>query len=236
MLKQGRASKKTKKCPRCEKVLDRVLNFKERYNRTSSYCNECAKGYASEKHLEKMKSRIGIPRKRRELLVVTPEVLFSKTDGNGDPEACWNWLMAKNGKGYGRTCSNGKSHYTHRLSWELINGEIKDGLFVLHRCDNPSCINPSHLFLGTQKQNLEDMHAKGRNAQPTGFRHGSKTKPEKIARGERISNSKLKEDQVIEIRQLKESSGISNRAIAKLYNVTPPTIRGIVNGTAWIHI
>jgi hypothetical protein len=75
---------------------------------------------------------------------------------------CWEWLATKNNKGYGRIQVNGKSRLAHRISYGLKNGEIPRGLEVLHKCDNPLCVNPKHLFLGTHKDNLQDMAKKGR--------------------------------------------------------------------------
>ncbi len=81
---------------------------------------------------------------------------------------CWLWVGAYHKTGYGLISSDAderkrrKNILTHRAVWTVVNGDIPDGLFVLHRCDNPPCVNPSHLFLGTQRDNIADMHAKGR--------------------------------------------------------------------------
>lgn len=77
-------------------------------------------------------------------------------------EECWEWQGPTN-HGYGYIRIDGPKRYMHRFSWELHNGEITDGLFVLHKCDNPSCVNPDHLFLGTQRDNVYDCIAKGRH-------------------------------------------------------------------------
>jgi HNH endonuclease len=79
------------------------------------------------------------------------------------PDACWEWQRQRNWGGYGRlTLPNQRKILAHRLAWELEFGPIPDGLWVLHRCDNPPCCNPAHLFLGTTLDNTRDMDAKGR--------------------------------------------------------------------------
>ena len=80
-------------------------------------------------------------------------------DGNG----CWVWKRNKNKHGYGMVSNKEMgTNYAHRLSYEYHNGLIKDGMYCLHTCDNPACINPEHLFLGTQADNMRDMVVKGR--------------------------------------------------------------------------
>jgi hypothetical protein len=79
--------------------------------------------------------------------------------GVGD---CWEWLRYTNVDGYGRLRWNEKYIGAHRVAWEKANGPIPGGMHVLHRCDNPPCVNPSHLFLGTNKDNMDDRDSKGR--------------------------------------------------------------------------
>ena len=98
---------------------------------------------------------------------------WEKVDRQG-PHACWEWLAYRNAGGYGQLTVHGRSCHAHRVAWELTHGPILRGahnhdICVLHTCDNPGCVNPAHLFLGSQAVNVEDMNAKGRNG------HAAKT-------------------------------------------------------------
>jgi hypothetical protein len=79
------------------------------------------------------------------------------------PSDCWEWTGCRTALGYGRFGIGKRVVKAHRRAWELVNGAIPDGLWVLHKCDNPPCVNPSHLWLGTDAENQHDMSAKGRN-------------------------------------------------------------------------
>ena len=81
----------------------------------------------------------------------------------GDPNDCWEWEASSGYNGYGQYRHNGKMTGAHRVAWNLTHGTIPDGLQVLHHCDNPSCVNPAHLWLGTQRDNIHDMIRKGRH-------------------------------------------------------------------------
>lgn len=89
-------------------------------------------------------------------------------------EGCWNWTAAKSTHGYGRIILNRKLENAHRVSYELLVGAIPEGGHLLHSCDNRRCVNPAHLTVGTHKQNMEDMSAKGRQWQQkkTHCKHG----------------------------------------------------------------
>lgn len=100
-------------------------------------------------------------------------------------ETCWLWTAGATTKGYGYFCPTRPNKvYAHRYSWELVNGAIPTGLLVCHTCDNPPCVNPSHLFLGTVRDNAIDMSLKGRatkhNSSKTHCKHGHSLAPENI--------------------------------------------------------
>ncbi len=134
---------------------------------------------------------------------------------------CWWWRGSKTEGGYGRLIVDGTIKLAHRISYEVFNGEIAKGLHVLHKCDNPSCINPIHLFTGTHADNMADRARKGRNAvQATG--KGSK-------------KSSLKESDITAIVHL-SNNGVSQEKLSKLYMVTRPTISAILNGKTWCHV
>lgn len=98
----------------------------------------------------------------RSVMGTTLERFSAKTTYNKET-GCLEWNGSLNNSGYGNFWLEGTSDKAHRVSWTLTNGEIPEGLFVLHKCDNPKCVNTDHLFLGTAKDNALDRKAKGRN-------------------------------------------------------------------------
>lgn len=90
---------------------------------------------------------------------------WPKVDKRG-PDECWPWLASVTSNGYGKILVNGRLEPAPRVSFVLAHGEIPAGLWVLHRCDNPPCVNPAHLFVGTRSDNVRDMYAKGRDRSP----------------------------------------------------------------------
>lgn len=127
------------------------------------------------------------------------------------PNGCWVWTGNTNKKGYGLLSVGGRNRSCHRLVYAEQHGKIPDGLCVLHRCDNPPCINPDHLFLGTNAENNQDKIDKGR-----------------MPLGEKVGSHKLSADQVAAIRR-DFRPGLS-AVMAAQYGVIPATILSIVNG------
>jgi len=132
------------------------------------------------------------------------------------PTGCWLWTGTVHGKGYGHFKLSNKVAKAHRVAWELYIGDIPAGLMVLHGCDVTACVNPEHLFLGTNDDNLKDRQAKGRQA-----------------RGEKTWTAKLDASQVIEIRQ---STMMSRLELSIQYGVSKSTINSILNGETWRHL
>lgn len=133
---------------------------------------------------------------------------------------CWLWMAADNGVGYGVFASvPPRMAYAHRFAWELATGPIPDGMEVCHRCDQPSCVNPEHLFLGTHAENMADRDRKGRT------RGGE-------AAGERNPNAKLRLSDVVSIRG-RHAAGETCRGLAVEFGVTEGAIRLAVKGLTW---
>lgn len=145
---------------------------------------------------------------------------------NIDPVSkCWIWQKHIDLRGYGKITFEHKSCYAHRISYYLHNGYFPNELLVCHRCDNTSCVNPNHLFLGTTADNTHDMIKKGRSKFPMkGFNRGV-TNP----------HAKLHDEQVKEIK-IKLKNGFTCIEIAKLYNVSRLTISNIKRNSTWKHI
>lgn len=131
------------------------------------------------------------------------------------PNGCWEWTASLNQRsGYGQFRLRGSMVHAHRVSWELYRSPINIGLHVLHRCDNRRCVNPEHLFLGTNDDNMADMVAKGRQAK--GVRHGS---------------AKLTPSQVAEIRGL--AGTMFQHDIAAQFGISKQQVGHIVRGEQW---
>ena len=147
---------------------------------------------------------------------------WSKVDKSYGPDACWIWTACKQSGGYGRFGLNGKTVQAHRYSYAAAHGWPAADRHVCHACDNPSCVNPAHLFLGTDADNLADMRRKGRASPP----------PKNDLRGERHGMARLTAEQVLEIRRRSETC----RALAPIYGVSYATIASVKRGDSWGHL
>lgn len=134
------------------------------------------------------------------------------------PNDCWEWQgpKHKNGYGFDRDRRHFGQYYPHRVAYIFANGPVPDGLHVLHRCDNPLCCNPAHLFAGTNDDNIADKVAKQR--QPRGETHGV---------------AKLSSEQVAEIRQRYAQGDIFMRELAEQYGVSRGTISSVIRRVNW---
>lgn len=151
------------------------------------------------------------------------------------PSGCWLWKGHRRPEGYGVIKVDGKALPAHRVSWSIHKKEDPGLLCVLHKCDNPPCVNPEHLFLGTRLVNNQDMDQKGRRKSASGALHGSKTMPERVARGERNGRARLSVPDVEEIRR-RAANGETVASLAREKQVSEGAVRGIVKGRRWQHI
>ena len=130
--------------------------------------------------------------------------------------SCWLWRGGTNGVGYGMILKGRSKVLAHRVSWEMEHGSLDPKARVLHRCDNPACVRPDHLFLGTMKDNMQDMLKKGRNKF---LAH----------KGEANGQSKLSDLEVRELRE-KAAADISQNVLAKEYEISQSSVAGLVLG------
>ena len=144
---------------------------------------------------------------------------------------CWLWTDApKRRSGYGRLLVAGRVLPAHRIAWRLHRGPIPEGLGVLHRCDTPLCVNPSHLFLGTNADNTHDAQAKGRLA--AGDRHLWRRQPERHPMRVRPELKKLREEEVRVMRGLR-GEGATYAEIAEHFGANVRTVTAAVRGISW---
>jgi len=137
---------------------------------------------------------------------------------------CWEWQGKLGPFGYGGFSIGGKTTTAHRAGWRLFKGDVPKNIEVCHKCDNPKCVNPDHMFLGTHEENMKDAWQKERFAN------------RRILRGEGIGTSKLTDYDVLEIRRLRSGEGKTMEEIAIMFDVTKGTIWKVISGRSWRHI
>ena len=160
-------------------------------------------------------------------MVVTPlaQRFWPKVDTSAGPNGCWVWIARRTPDGYGQIGAGRRSGgvlYAHRVSFELNFGTIPEGMFVCHRCDNPPCVNPGHLFLGTAEDNSHDARDKGRLMVP-------------VLVGESAPPAVLTEGMVRQIIS-RRAAGERLRVLATEFGVSEATISSIARGQTWRHI
>ncbi len=153
----------------------------------------------------------------RKCLWRTPDIRFHSSYEKTD--SCWNWTQ-RTLFGYGYFSFRGKSVRAHRFSWELVNGPIPGDLCVCHSCDNRRCVNPSHLWLGTRNDNIQDCKNKHRLNR---------------ARHEAHSQAKLSMEKAGQIRLLYSGGGMTQASLAKMFSVGGTAIERIIKNKTWVN-
>lgn len=143
---------------------------------------------------------------------------FRKFIPDSSPDECWEWQSTRNNSGYGKFWLNGRTRLAHRVSYELHKGEIPAGLAVRHTCDNPPCVNPAHLLVGTGKDNARDALERNR-----------------YRRGATNGRAKLTEQQVRDIKQC-WILGETQVALARRFGVSRSAVQYLLSGRNWAHV
>ena len=157
-------------------------------------------------------------------------IRFWKAVNRFGDEDCWIWIGERMKSGYGRIWKNERSVSAHRIALEIkIGRRLKAAECSLHHCDNPSCVNPNHLWIGTKSENNSDRAKKGRN--------GKKWKTTATAaRGSRHGSAKLNEFDIREIREMHRTGNYSQEQIARMFRVSQPLIGLIAHRRIWKHV
>jgi hypothetical protein len=187
----------TYKCKKCNKEFQKYIH--KLHSTHPTYCSRLCTN-----------NRNGTPIER----------FFKFISAQSHPNDCWEWLGVKSHQGYGNFTFNNHPVRAHRFSWELHGGTIPEGLLVCHHCDNPSCVNPLHLYVGTHVDNNNDTIKRGRNIDRKGSKHPCSVVTEKIA---------------LEIRS-KSKQGQTGQELSREYGLCEATISNIKNRKSWTHI
>lgn len=147
------------------------------------------------------------------------ERFLSRVDMKSDSD-CWLWTGRTNPDGYGQFDCQNTAIASHRYMWSILNGEIPSDMVICHKCDNPPCCNPQHLFMGTVQDNVRDRDTKGRQANHSGTKNG---------------RAVLSEAEVLRVRALRDS-GVTYKGIAREMGVSEGCINHILNGRHWIGV
>jgi hypothetical protein len=167
----------------------------------------------------------------------TPESFWAQLNKQGpipahrpDLGPCWVWTGDTTERGYGTLGYQRKRWRAHRLAYKLTHGDVPDDLMVCHRCDNPPCCNPAHLFLGTQSDNMQDCSKKGRWGAGGGHAEGARTF------GQRHWSAKLTDDLVRELRARYAAGGVTYSHLSAEYGVAHSQVRRAILRHSWKHV
>lgn len=152
-------------------------------------------------------------------MIAIAEERFAKLYKVNHRSGCWEWTGCVDAKGYGSFRYKARARLAHRVAYELFISAIPEGKHCLHRCDNPPCVNPCHLYLGTHQDNMDDMWARGR-ARP------------KVHHGEEHGMAKINDQEAITIR----NSPDTQRSLAQQYDLSQATVWAIKHRKIWAHL
>lgn len=202
----------------CSQACYHAISRKEKFSSPPQECPRCGKIF----HRKPSRNQHTYCSRKCRYFLSDTDKFWSKVLKS---DSCWTWTDRPVAGGYGRFRPVGGTWISaHRFSWMLHYGQIPSKIFVCHHCDNPICVRPEHLFLGTPLENAQDRVAKGRSRYTP---HGKK--------GESNASSVLTDDQVRAIRQLAER-GIGCAIIARIAGISKTRLQQIVKGKAWTHL
>lgn len=173
-------------------------------------------GFCS-KHFQRINKHGSLKKEFHDLSIIDR---FTQKTKLNEETGCVEWIGCKIPKGYGQFVSEGISYRAHRFSYQYYIGEIPNNLFVLHKCDNPSCVNPSHLFLGTNDDNMQDMVNKKRSV----HRYG-----------EQNPSAKITEELAIEVKRMIDLNK-KQKDIANTLNISSHIVSNIKRGVSWSYL